>query len=157
VSKHAEADIDLIPTTPGEVAKAIVYIALSAIGLLIAALGDDHLSLIEIVQLVIVVAGAVPVYLIAGTIPKTVSAFIVAGAQALLLVIVDVADLGDVSLVSWLVVLVAAFAGIGVAVVPNAGKPGPIAVVPVSSAPVAQDMQHAIEREKHDREHDVIA
>lgn len=142
---EVEKDVDLIPSTPGEVAKALVYIALSAIGILIAALGDNFLSAVEIVQLVIVVAGAVPVYLIAGTVPKTIAAFIVAGAQAILLVLVDVTNFADISTVSWLVVIVAAFAGIGVAIVPNGSRHGPLAVVPTPTPISARAVQDQID------------
>lgn len=148
-------DVDLIPTTPAEVAKAIVYIALAAVGILITALADDHLSAVELIQVGVIIAGAIPVYLVAGAIPKTVAAFLMAAGQAVLLLVADAASFADVGLSSWLGVIVAAFAAIGVAVVPNGSKPGPLAVVPVTSAPVAQDMQHAIDVEKHDR--DVIA
>lgn len=146
-----QKDISLKPTTPSEVAKAIVYIALAALGILVTALGDNHLSLVEILQVCIVIAGAIPVYLIAGTIPKTISAFVVAGLQASVLLIIEAASIADIGVASWLGVIIAAFAAIGVAVVPNSGKPGPLAVVPVSSASVARDMQHVIDAEKVDQ------
>lgn len=143
-----EVAIGLKPTTPAEVAKAIVYIALSALGILTAALSDDHLSLVEILQAVVIVAGAIPVYLLTGTIPKTVAAFVTALVQALMLLVTDWADLGDVSLASWMTVVLAAFAGIGVAVVPNGSKPGPLAVVNTVSVPEAHTVQHVIDQAK---------
>lgn len=140
-----EKAADLIPTTVGEVAKAIVYIALSAIAILITALQDYDISPVEFLQLVIVIAGAIPVYLVAGTIPKTIAAFIVAAAQGLLLVIADLATFAEIPLVAWLTVLVSAFAAIGVAVVPNSSKPGPIAVVATGTIAEARSVQHRID------------
>lgn len=135
-----EPEVILKPTTVGEVAKAVIYIALAALGILITALADNHLSAVELIQTAIVVAGVVPVYLIAGTIPKTISAFVVAALQSVLLLVADGTGFAEVSIASWLGVIVAAFAAIGVAVVPNSGKPGlveiaaPVDVVPVTRA-----------------------
>lgn len=147
MTKQSQADIDLIPTTPSEVAKAIVYIALAAVGILITALADDHLTAVELIQVGIVVAGAIPVYLVAGTIPKTIAAFIMAAGQAVLLLVADGTGWADVGLGSWLGVVVAAFAAIGVAVVPNGSKPGPIAVVQAVTPEQARIVQDVIDIE----------
>lgn len=147
MSTRTEADLALIPQSPSEVAKAIVYIALAAVGILITALADDHLSAVELIQVGIVVAGAIPVYLVAGTIPKTIAAFVMAGGQAVLLLVADGTGWADVGLGSWLGVVVAAFAAIGVAVVPNGSKPGPIAVVQAVTPSQARLVQDVIDIE----------
>ncbi|UOW01261.1 hypothetical protein [Agrococcus sp. SCSIO52902] len=72
-----------------------------------------------------IVIGAIPVYLVAGTVPKTIAALLTAGGQAVLLLVADGTGFADVGLASWLGVIVAAFAAIAVAVVPNGSKPGP--------------------------------
>lgn len=101
-------------------AKAITYIALAAVAFLITALSDDTLGLDEILNLVIVVLGAIAVYLVpnlpagAGQYAKTIVAFLTAGLVALLAFLT-----GGVSITEWLQVILAAFAGIGVYIVPN--------------------------------------
>lgn len=115
-----EPAFGLKPTTPGEVAKAIVYIALAAVTILITALADNHLSAVELIQVGIVVAGAVPVYLLAGRWPKTIATLVVAGGQAVLLLVTEAGSFGAVDLGSWLGVFVTALGAIGVHFVPNA-------------------------------------
>lgn len=101
-------------------AKAIMYIALAAVGFLITAVVDNQLTVSEVINLVIIVAGAVGVYLVpnldAGIAryAKGGVAFLTAGLVALLSFLS-----GGVTLSEWLQVLVAAFAGIGVTIVPN--------------------------------------
>lgn len=124
----------IIPKTPAAVAKAIVYIALAAVGILTTALADDVLTSLELIQTGIIVAGAIPVYLLAGTVAKTISAFAVALGQAVVLLIADGTALADVSIASWLGVVVAAFAAIGVAVVPNKDDDKAVSVVNVYSS-----------------------
>lgn len=144
-----EKDIDLIPTTPGEAAKALIYIALSALGILQIALTDGAVSLIEILNAAIIVVGVVPVYLLAGRWPKTIAAFVVALAQAVVVLLVNGATgFADIAISDWFGVIIGAFAAIGVALVPNSPKPGPSAVVPTPSPQAAVLMQDAIDVEK---------
>lgn len=148
-SPQVEKDIDLIPTTPGEVAKALLYIALAALGVLQFALSDGELSLIELLQAIVMVAGVVPVYLLAGRIAKTVAAFIVAAAQAVIALLVNGATgFADISLSDWVGVIIGSLAAIGILLVPNAPKPGPSAVVPTPSPQAAISMQGLIDEEK---------
>lgn len=101
-------------------AKALIYIALAAVAFLVTALSDSVLALDEILNLVIVVLGAVGVYLVpnldqgVGAYAKTIIAFVTAGIVALLSYLT-----GGVSVTEWLQVILAAFAGIGVYIVPN--------------------------------------
>ena len=107
-------------TTPAGVAKVITYIALAAVAVLIPALSDDQLSLVEIINTVIAAVGAIGVYwATANGYVKTIVAFGLAALQALVLIVADGSGLGDVSIANWLAVAVAAFAAIGVAIVPN--------------------------------------
>lgn len=101
-------------------AKALIYIALAAVAFLVTALSDETLGLDEILNLVVVVVGAIVVYAVPnlpGTIrpyAKTIAAFVTAGVIALLSFLT-----GGVSLTEWLQVIIAAFAGIGVYITPN--------------------------------------
>lgn len=101
-------------------AKALMYIALAAVAFLVTALSDSVLALDEILNLVVVVAGAFGVYWVpnlpagAGAYAKTIIAFVTAGVIALLSFLT-----GGVSLTEWMQVLLAAFAGIGVYITPN--------------------------------------
>jgi len=100
--------------------KALIYIALAAVGFLVTALSDDVLTLEEVLNLVVIVLGAVAVYLVPnlqagpGAYLKAFVAFLTAGIVALLSFLT-----GGVTLSEWLQVLIAAFAGIGVFIVPN--------------------------------------
>lgn len=115
-----DAPFGVIPKTPAEVAKALVYTALTAGGLLITARGDKVVTLDEIITIVIVVVGLIPVYWIAGTRAKTAVAFVLAALNALNVIFIGgVAGFGDVTLDDWILVGIQAFAAIGVAVTPN--------------------------------------
>jgi len=104
-------------------AKALLYIALAVVGVLVTALADDALSVDELVNVAIIGVGAVAVYLVpnlpsgAGAILKTIVAFLVAGLVALQSFLS-----GGITTTEWLQVAVAAFAGIGVYIVPNEPK-----------------------------------
>lgn len=101
-------------------AKSIMYIALAAVAFLVTAAADDLLTLDEILNLAIVVLGAVVVYLVpnlpsgVGAYAKTIAAFATAAIITLLSFLTD-----GVTVTEWLQVLIAAFAGIGVYIVPN--------------------------------------
>lgn len=101
-------------------AKAILMIALTAVTFLVTAVADDVLVLEEVLNLVVMVLGAVLVYLVPnlpsgiGAYAKTGVAFLTAAVVALLSFLTD-----GVTLTEWLQVLLAAFAGVGVFIVPN--------------------------------------
>lgn len=101
-------------------AKAITYIALAVVGVLVTALADDVVTISELVNVGIIGVGAVGTYLIpnlsagAGQYLKAIVAFVVAGLVALQSFLTD-----GITTVEWLQIAVAAFAGIGVYVIPN--------------------------------------
>ena len=103
-----------------EYAKAITYIALSAVTFLVTALTDNRLDLSEVLNLVVVLLGAIAVYLVpnlpkgVGSVLKGIVAFATAGVVALLSFLSN-----GVSLSEWMQVLIAALAAIGVIIVPN--------------------------------------
>ena len=101
-------------------AKAIVYIALAAVGILVTALADDVVTTAELVNILIVAIGAIATYLVPnlptgpGQYLKGIVAFLVAGLVALQSLLTD-----GITTSEWLQIAVAAFAGIGVTIVPN--------------------------------------
>jgi hypothetical protein len=101
-------------------AKALIYIALAAVSVLVTALTDDVVSPEELVNVGIVGVGAIATYLVPnlptgpGAYAKSATAFIVAG-----LIAVASALTGGITTAEWLQIGVAAFAGIGVYIVPN--------------------------------------
>jgi hypothetical protein len=104
-------------------AKAIMYIALTAVGFLATALTDNTLSTEEVLNLAVLVLGAVGVYAVPNmpegwrAYSKTIIAAVTAGIVALLSFLT-----GGVTAAEWLQVVVAAFAGVGVFIVPNEQK-----------------------------------
>lgn len=115
------SEISVIPKTPGEVAKAILYVGLAAVALFQTSNADNKIELHELISIAILVLGLVPVYWFAGTRVKTGIAFGLAGLNALnVLLIGGIGSFGDVSLNDWITIGLQAFAAIGIAVVPNA-------------------------------------
>lgn len=104
-------------------AKSLLYIALATVGVLITALTDNVVTIPELVNILIVGVGAVTVYLVpnlptgAGQFLKTIVAFTVAGLVALQSFLSD-----GITTAEWLQIAVAAFAGVGVFVIPNEPK-----------------------------------
>ncbi|WP_439593877.1 hypothetical protein [Microbacterium sp.] len=107
----------------GHYAKSLLYIALAVVGILITALADEVVSIDELVNIAIVGVGAITVYLVpnlpsgVGAYAKVIVTFIVAGLVALQSFLT-----GGITTTEWLQVAVAAFAGIGVYVIPNEPK-----------------------------------
>jgi hypothetical protein len=101
-------------------AKALMYIALTAVGFLATALTDNALSTEEVLNLAIMVIGAVGVYAVPNlpegwrSYSKTIIAAVTAGLVALLSFLTD-----GVTAAEWMQVVVAAFAGVGVFIAPN--------------------------------------
>lgn len=121
---HTDNGITLIPQTPGQVAKSLVYVALTAGGLLVSARADKTVTLDEIITIVIVVVGLIPVYFLRGTEVKTSVAFVLAALNALNVIFIGgVAGFGSVTLDDWILIGIQAFAAIGIAVVPNSPPP----------------------------------
>jgi len=111
--------VSFIPQTPAEASKAIsMLLATVAAGIVVAQQGG--VSLIEWLQIAVVLVAAVPVYLFAGVVAKTIAAFLAAALTAAIPVIGNAGDLSQVDGSSWLVVLLAGAAAIGVGVIPNA-------------------------------------
>jgi len=101
-------------------AKSLLYIALAVVGVLITALADELVTVDELVNVGIIGVGAITVYLVpnlpegVGRYAKVIVTFIVAGLVALQSFLT-----GGITMTEWLQIAVAAFAGIGVFVIPN--------------------------------------
>lgn len=117
--------------------KSITYIALAAVTFLVTALSDNKLSGEEILNLVVVVLGAIGVYLVpnfpegVAKYAKTGIAFLTAGVIAALSFWT-----GGIEVTEWLQIIIAAFTAIGVYIVPNGPKEPnvqPVEVVSVAS------------------------
>ena len=100
--------------------KSLPYIALAVVGVLVTALADDLLTVDELVNVAIIGVGAITVYLVPnlpegpGRYAKVAVTFIVAALVALQSFLTD-----GITTTEWLQIAVAAFAGIGVFVIPN--------------------------------------
>ncbi len=120
--------------------KSITYIALAAVSFLVTALSDNLISGEEILNLVIVVLGAIGVYAVPNLpesfakYAKTGIAFLTAGVLAVLSFWT-----GGIEATEWLQIVLAAFAAVGVYIVPN-GPVEPVApvttIINSSDAPV---------------------
>lgn len=101
-------------------AKSLLYIALAVVGVLVTALADDLLTVDELVNVAIIGVGAITVYLVpnlpegVGRYAKVLVTFAVAALVALQSFLTD-----GITTTEWLQIAVAAFAGIGVYVIPN--------------------------------------
>jgi hypothetical protein len=101
-------------------AKSLLYILLAVAGVLVTAMADDVVTVPELVNIGIIGVGAVGVYLVpnlpAGIARygKTGVAFLTAGLVALTSFLTD-----GITMSEWLQIAIAAFAGIGVYVIPN--------------------------------------
>ncbi|UDL15952.1 membrane protein [Microbacterium phage Pumpernickel] len=117
-------------------AKAITYIAMAALTFLVTALTDNALSTEEILNLVVIVLGAVGVYLVPNfpegfaKIAKTGIAFLTAGVVAALSFLT-----GGIEVTEWLQIIIAAFAAVGVYIIPNGPETPEVKPVEVVSAP----------------------
>lgn len=114
--------LSFIPKTPAEATKAILVIAVTLFAFLRAALADGFTP-VEGLQFVIQAVTLIPVFLLAGTLVKTIAAFVLAGLQALVVpfgVLVGWQDWGSVTFDDWAGAILAAFLAVGIAVVPNA-------------------------------------
>lgn len=116
-----------IPVTPrtslAVYAKALVYVALAIVSVAITALSDDVISTEEILNAVVIALGALVVYVVpnmpegVARYSKGIAAFATAGVVALISFLS-----GGVTVSEWLQVAVAAAAGVGVVLTPNANR-----------------------------------
>lgn len=119
--------------------KSIVYIALAAVAFLTTALTDNALSVEEILNLVVVVLGAIGVYWVPNApenlakYAKTGVAFLTAAVVAALSFLTD-----GITTSEWLQIVVAAFAAVGVFIVPNEPLKNIVQKVEVVSAPTLE-------------------
>ncbi|URP22238.1 membrane protein [Microbacterium phage Big4] len=113
--------------------KAITYIAMAALTFLVTALSDNVLSVDEVLNLVVIVLGAIGVYLVpnfpegAAKVAKTGVAFLTAAVVAALSFLT-----GGIEITEWIQIVLAAFAAVGVYIVPNGPEnpePAPVEVV----------------------------
>ena len=122
IAQESTAKVDLIPKTPQEVTKALLVIAVTLFAFVRAAVVDGFTPA-EGLQLIIQAITLIPVYLLGGTLVKTVAAFLLAGLQALVVpfaVLVGWSSWGQITFDDWAGAILAAFLAIGIAVVPNA-------------------------------------
>lgn len=108
--------------SPATVAKAIIYLAVTVLGLpATTALADGDLSPASLVRFAIAVVGVLVVWRVPSDgLHKAIAAGALAGLQALELIVAGVAGWGDVTLNDWTGVLVAVLAALAVGVTPNA-------------------------------------
>lgn len=140
-ARVASADVEFIPKTPQEAMKAILVIAVTLFAAVRASLSDGDLSPIEGIQLVIQALTLIPVFILAGTIPKTIAAFLLAGLQALIPPISALAGWtawGSLTFDDYAGAILAAMLAIGIAVIPNAPAPAPKEVVVVNESPATK-------------------
>lgn len=113
--------------------KAITYIAMAALTFLVTALSDNVLAVDEVLNLVVIVLGAIGVYLVpnfpegAAKVAKTGVAFLTAAVVAALSFLT-----GGIEVTEWIQIVLAAFAAVGVYIIPNGPKdpaPAPVEVV----------------------------
>ena len=113
--------------------KSITYIAMAALTFLVTALSDNSLSGEELLNLVVVVLGAIGVYAIpnfpegVAKVAKTGVAFATAGVLAALSFWT-----GGIEVTEWIQIILAAFAAVGVYIIPNGPEvpePAPVEVI----------------------------
>ncbi len=132
----------------GQYGKAITYIALAAVAFLTTALTDNELSTEELLNLVVVVLGAIGVYAIpnfpesVARYAKTGVAFLTAGVIAGLSFYTD-----GVTTTEWLQIILAAFAAVGVYIVPNTVEKAVQAVEVVNAEAVAGEIADVVAAE----------
>lgn len=102
-------------------AKSLVYVVLAVIGFAITAVADNLITTEELLNGLVVVLGALVVYVIPNMpagVAKYSKAIVAFGTAAVVALLSFLS--GGVTLSEWLQVIVAAFAGVGVLVIPNA-------------------------------------
>lgn len=108
---------------PSRYAKAIVAILTAVVTVLVAALTDNRVSTVEVVQVAIALVAAVGVYLVpnladgVGRYTKMIVAVVGAALQASAAILAQ----GDLGPQGVLTILVAALGAVSVGIIPNAG------------------------------------
>lgn len=101
-------------------AKSLLYVLLAIAGVLVTALSDSVVTTDELVNIGIIGVGSVGVYVVPNApegvarFMKTAVAFLAAALVALASFLTD-----GITVAEWLQIAVAAFAGIGVYIIPN--------------------------------------
>lgn len=101
-------------------AKSLLYVLLAVAGVLVTALTDNVVTTPELVNVAIIGVGAVGIYVVPNApegvarFMKTAVAFVAAALVALASFLSD-----GITTSEWLQIAVAAFAGIGVYIIPN--------------------------------------
>lgn len=120
-------------------AKSLLYVLLAVAGVLVTALSDDTVTTSELVNLAVIGVGAVGVYLVpnlptgVAQYGKTAVAFVTAALVAVLSFLSD-----GITPSEWLQIAIAAFAGIGVYIVPNEK---PMSVQVINNYPARRDLK----------------
>lgn len=106
---------------PSRYAKAIVAIVTAAVGVLVTALTDDVVTLVEALGVAIAVVTAVGVYLVpnlsdgVGRYAKGIVAVVGTALQAAVPLVSD----GSIPMSGWLLILLSALGAVSVGIVPN--------------------------------------
>lgn len=107
-------------TSPSQAAKAILFVFVALATSVIQVQG--HVTLPVLLALILQFLTLIPVFGVTGTRAKVIVTFVSAFVQALIVVVgntLTYGDLAHISWVTWLGLVVSAFAGIGIAYVPN--------------------------------------
>jgi hypothetical protein len=123
---------------PGKYAKALVAIATAVLALLVTALTDDVVTLVELLGISVAGVTAVGVYLVpnlpdgAGRYAKAGVAIVGTGVQAA----IPLATAGMITTSGWLLILIAVLGAVSVGIVPNAVPTlAPVRTLNVSVSP----------------------
>lgn len=134
-----DAPVSFIPKTPQEAFKAILTILVTLFAAIRASVSDGVFSPAEGLQLVIMAATILPVFIFGGTLPKAIAAFVLAALQFLMPAVTVLAGWDSWSAITfddYAGAILAAMLAIGIAVIPNAPAPNdtPREVVVVNEA-----------------------
>jgi|GEM_PF-2270780 len=110
---------------PSRYAKALIAIATAALSVLVTALADSTVTLVELLAVAVAVVTAVGVYLVpnlpsgVGRYAKAIVAVVGTGLQAAVPLVTE----GAITPTGWLLILLALLGAVGVGVVPNTQRP----------------------------------
>ncbi len=113
-----------LPAQPSQYAKSLLFVLAAALTVVVSALTDNVVTTAEVVQGVIVVAGAVLVYVFPntdsgpGAYAKTIVAVITAAGTAVVPLVAE-GGFSDVTPSQWITVVLAALGALGVFIAPN--------------------------------------
>lgn len=124
-----ERPVSLIPKTPQETVKALLVIAVTLFAAIRASVSDGVFAPVEGVQLIIQAVTLIPVFLLSGVVAKTIAAFVLAAAQALVPAVSVLAgwqSWNAITFDDYAGAILAAMLAVGIAVIPNAPARAPI-------------------------------